>query len=66
LQPLYTERFGYRGGELPVTEAVATTTLALPFHGHLTDDQIDYIGTALSGAIALSRRSSAAAASLNA
>lgn len=56
LQPLYRERFGYRGGEFPVAEAVARTTLALPFHGRLTSGQIDYVAECLADAIAGARR----------
>ena len=43
LQPLYRERFGYREGDLPITEAVARSTLALPFSGVMTEEQVDYV-----------------------
>ena len=43
LQPFYQERFGYREGCFPVTEQVACSTLALPFHGRLTEDEVAYI-----------------------
>ena len=43
LQPLYRERFGYREGDFPVTERVARSTLALPFHGKLTEDEVAYV-----------------------
>jgi perosamine synthetase len=57
LQPYIRERFGYRGGELPITEAIAQRTLALPFHNHLTEVQIDRVITALATAVdAVSRR----------
>lgn len=42
LQPFYQERFGYREGDFPVTEAVARSTLALPFSGVMTEEQVDY------------------------
>jgi perosamine synthetase len=35
LQPFYVDRFGYREGNFPVTESVARSTLALPFHSNL-------------------------------
>jgi perosamine synthetase len=35
LQPFFMERFGYREGDLPVTERVANSTLALPFHANM-------------------------------
>ncbi|MFQ6111749.1 MAG: DegT/DnrJ/EryC1/StrS family aminotransferase [Nitrospinota bacterium] len=43
LQPLYRERFGYEPGAFPVTEAVAATTLALPFFTDIGENQQDYI-----------------------
>ncbi len=43
LQPLYRERFGYEPGTFPVTEAVASTTLALPFFTDIGEDQQDYV-----------------------
>jgi len=43
LQPLYRERFGYREGDLPITEATARSTLALPFSGVMTEEQVAYV-----------------------
>lgn len=43
LQPFYRKEFGYKPGDFPVTEAVAATTLALPFHNNLTEDEVDYV-----------------------
>lgn len=51
LQPYIRERFGYRGGELPVTESVARRTMALPFHNKLTVEEVDIVVDALKGAI---------------
>lgn len=46
-QPQHLQRFyldkGHRKGECPVTEKVADRILALPFHGHLTEEQIGFI-----------------------
>lgn len=46
-QPLHLQRFyldrGHRKGECPVTEKMADRTLVLPFHGHLTEEQIGFI-----------------------
>jgi len=47
LQPYYVQRFGYRPGMLPITEAISQRTLALPFFGKMTKDQIDYVCDAL-------------------
>ena len=43
LQPFYREKFGYREGDFPVTEAVARSTLALPFSGVMTEKQVAYV-----------------------
>ncbi len=48
LQPLYRDRFGYGPGDFPITEAVARTTLALPFFTDMTEDQVDYVCERLS------------------
>lgn len=45
--PLHLQRhyfdFGYRRGDLLVTEKIADRAVALPFHTHLTDGQIEFI-----------------------
>lgn len=45
--PLHLQRhyfdLGYRRGDFPVTEKVADRAVALPFHAHLTDDQIGFV-----------------------
>jgi len=45
--PLHTQRryvdFGYRRGALLVTEKVSDRAVALPFHTHLTEGQIEFI-----------------------
>jgi len=43
LQPFYVERFGYRPGAFPVCEALGARTIALPFHGRLTEEQIQTV-----------------------
>lgn len=52
LQPYMIERFGDRRGSLPVTEDIGARTLALPFHGHLSDESIGYVADALREGIA--------------
>ena len=42
LQPLYFNH-GYRKGDFLVAEKVADRAVALPFHSHLTRDQIEFI-----------------------
>jgi perosamine synthetase len=43
LQPYIRERFGFSGGELPVTEAIARRTIALPFHNNLSEAHVEEI-----------------------
>jgi perosamine synthetase len=52
LQPLYRERFGFRPGAYPVAEAAAASLVALPFHGRMTEADVDRVGDALAEAIA--------------
>ncbi len=46
-KPLHTQRLyvemGYRRGDLYVTEKLADRAVALPFHGHLTDEQVEFV-----------------------
>ncbi len=46
-QPLHLQRhyfdLGYRRGDLFVTEKVAERAVALPFHAHLTEEQVAFI-----------------------
>ena len=51
-QPYFVERFGDRTGSLPVTEDIGRRTLALPFHGRLSDESIGYVVDALGDVIA--------------
>ena len=51
LQPFYREKFGYQPGDFPVTEAVAQSTLALPFHNNLDEQTIDLVCAGLWQAI---------------
>ena len=43
LEPFYTEMFGYKKGDFPVTEKVSDSTIALPFYNNLAEEEIDYI-----------------------
>ena len=55
LQPYYQEAHGHRPGELPVTEAISASTIALPFFCELTEQQVDRVCTALDAAIQAER-----------
>ncbi len=50
-QPYIKEMMGDLSGTLPVTEAIAQRTLALPFHNNLTDAEVDRVITALEAAV---------------
>jgi len=52
LQPFYVQRFGYRRGDFPVTEAAGDTCLALPFSSVMTEAQVDHVCRALKEAVA--------------
>ncbi len=43
LMPFYAEQFGFKPGDFPVTEAVASSTLALPFHGNMDEASVSYV-----------------------
>lgn len=47
LQPYIREMLGTREGMLPVTEEAARRTIALPFHGNMTEDEVDQVVEAL-------------------
>ncbi len=41
LQPYYREKFGYKTGDFPVTEAVASRAIALPFYTRMDSTQVE-------------------------
>jgi perosamine synthetase len=43
LAHFYRTKFGYKGGELPITEEVSNQVLSLPIYPTLTEKEIDYI-----------------------
>jgi perosamine synthetase len=51
LQPYIRERFGYAGGELPITESIARRTIALPFHNNLSDAHIEEVVATLAAVV---------------
>lgn len=55
LQPYYREEHGHRPGELPVTEAISASTIALPFFCEMTDAQVDRVCDAVQRAIRAER-----------
>jgi len=51
LQPFYRTEFGFREGDFPVTELAGRTSIAIPFHNHLTAEEIDYVADVLERAL---------------
>ena len=43
LQPFYRKTFGYKEGDFPITEQIASRTIALPFYNNLTEGEVDYV-----------------------
>lgn len=42
-QPIYREKYGYEGGEFPVTESISQRTLAIPFYSLMPEDEVEYV-----------------------
>ena len=51
LQPYYRERFGFKGGEFPVAEAVAARSLALPFFTAMGESEVERVARGLEAAL---------------
>ena len=47
LMPFISEKFGYNPGDFPVTESASASTIALPFHNHLTKDHVAIVCSTL-------------------
>jgi perosamine synthetase len=58
LQPPYRERFGFERGAYPHAERAGDSLLALPFHGNLTEDDVDYVCEAIAAAPRMARAKS--------
>lgn len=43
LQPFYQQEQGWRPGDFPITEALSARTLALPFHNHLSEQDVQRV-----------------------
>ncbi|HEX8323699.1 MAG TPA: DegT/DnrJ/EryC1/StrS family aminotransferase [Tepidisphaeraceae bacterium] len=43
LQPYIASPFGYKPGDFPITESVSNRTLALPFHGKLSEGDVEQV-----------------------
>jgi len=59
LQPPYRQQFGFKEGDFPIAERVSGRTIALPFHGGLSEREISLVAQTLELMLArenLSRR----------
>ena len=54
LQPFYREQFGYKRGDLKVTEYLGDVSLALPFSGVMSESQVDQVCECLRAAVVTS------------
>ncbi len=43
LQPFIAEKYGCQEGDMPVTDAVVKSTIALPFHNNLTAEEVELV-----------------------
>ncbi len=51
LQRFYRKQFGYEPGDFPITEKIAASTLALPFHGGMVEGEVELVCQTLRAAI---------------
>ena len=43
LQPFIAEKLGHKPGDFPVTDAVSSRTMALPFHNNLSPEEVETV-----------------------
>jgi len=43
LEPFYQDMFGYKEGDYPITERIASRTIALPFHNNLSSSEVAFV-----------------------
>ena len=51
LQPFYRNELGLREGMFPVTEHAGRTSIAIPFHNHITEEEVEYVARVLEKAL---------------
>ena len=47
LQPFYMQKFGFQRGDFPETERLGDISLALPFSGVMTEEQVEHVCSTL-------------------
>ena len=50
-QPFHSAEFAFKEGDFPVTEFAGRTSIAIPFHNHLTAEEIGYVADVLERAL---------------
>ena len=53
LMPFIAGQFGHKPGDFPIAESASARAIALPFHNHLTKDQVEIVCTALKQLLAV-------------
>jgi len=43
LQPFMAQKYSYKEGDFPVTDSVCKSTIALPFHNNLTQEEVEIV-----------------------
>ncbi len=56
LQPYYQREYGYRKGELPITEKVAASIVTLPLYPQLSRDELDIIVSSIKDVLVILMR----------
>ncbi len=51
LQPFMVKKFGFKEGDFPITDSVCKSTIALPFHNNLTQEEVDIVCDELQGCL---------------
>jgi perosamine synthetase len=51
LQPFIVEKYGYKKGDFPVTDAVSKSTMALPFYNNLSAEDAQLVWKELSSCL---------------
>lgn len=51
LQPFYRKIFGFKEGDFPNSEFAGRTSIAIPFHGNLTWEEVEYVAEVLEEAL---------------
>ncbi len=51
LQPFMVKKFGFKEGDFPITDSVCKSTIALPFHNNLTQEEVNIVCDVLQGCL---------------